>query len=65
MKTASLVVLLLFVAGCSKEWKHETKTKEEFIQDNYECEKEAAAAQIRSDLRNACLRAKGWRGWRD
>ena len=59
------LVLVLALLGCAKEWKHPTKTQDEYHKDIYACQKERAEARVEPVERvaffDACMRARGWR----
>lgn len=55
-------VIVLMLYGCA-QWKHPTKSEQEFHADAYECERDAAAVRDRMyamEMRKRCMRTKGW-----
>lgn len=59
------VLAVVLVAGCGSRWTHPTKSQDEYHQDVYACEKDAAESRLKdfsaNRFYNACMRAKGWR----
>lgn len=57
-------LILLVVAGCAGQWRHETKTEQQFHEDSFQCER-VAATQInlgdRMQMFDRCMYAHGWR----
>ena len=59
------LVLILALPGCAKEWKHPTKTQDDYHKDYYDCRRDTAQTRLdaieRASFHDACLRARGWR----
>ena len=66
MTRAAGLVLVLFLLGCAQtEWKHPTKSEDDYHKDFYACEKDRIDRSLgRGEGKTffgACMRAKGWR----
>lgn len=67
MSRAAGLVLVLFLFGCASktEWKHPTKSEDDYHIDFYACEKDRIDRYLgRGEGKaffDACMRAKGWR----
>ena len=65
MMRAAGLVLVLALLGCAKDWKHPTKTQDDYHKDYYDCRRDTARASLDpidgASFHDACLRARGWR----
>lgn len=59
-----LILLCVFLAGCSTTMSHPTKSTDQFYRDEYECQRDSAMVKDSAegfDLYWRCMRSKGWR----